>query len=139
MKCIFLDCFYTHLTLERAISVLILISSYLFGLHMCFIGCQGSNMAWPIISLAPSVGISLIWSKNHFVQYVYFCISPKICFQYYEFGRYCKPYNSYIPLRLLYKFSCIHVFICLHLIFLYMFFVLECLVYILDAEIWHDR
>ena len=91
------------------------------GLHMCFIGCGCSNMALQMMSLAPLVGISLIWSKNHFVQYVYFCISPKICFQYHEFHRYCKPYNMYIPLWLLYNISCIHAFICLHLIFLHIF------------------
>ena len=45
----------------------------------------------------------------------------KICFQHHELGGYCKPYNMYIPLSLLYKFSCIHAYICLHLIFLHIF------------------
>ena len=76
MKCIFLYCFYPHLTLERAIYVLMLIYSYLFGLHMCFIGCGGSHMAWPMISFAPLVGISLIWSK--FILYsMYTSVSPQ--------------------------------------------------------------
>ena len=34
VKCTFLDCFYTHLQLERAISVLIFISLHIFCLHM---------------------------------------------------------------------------------------------------------
>ena len=49
-----------------------------------------------------------------FLQYVYFCISPKTFFQHHEFGGSCKPYNMYIPLWLLYKFSYIHAYICLH-------------------------
>ena len=49
--------------------------------------------------------------------------SPKIYFQHHEFGGYSKPYNMYIPVWLLYKFSCIHAYICLHLIF-YIFFCL---------------
>ena len=64
--------------------------------------------------LSPLGGISLICSKNYFLQYVYFCISPKTFFQHHEFGGNCKPYNMYITLWLLYKFSCIHAYICLH-------------------------
>ena len=98
VKCTFLDCFYTHLQLERAISVLIFISSYLFCLQVCLTDGGCSDMAWQKMSLVPLGGISLIWSKNNFLQYVYFCISPKICFQHHEFGGYSKPYNMYIPL-----------------------------------------
>ena len=64
VKCTFLDCFYTHLQLERAISVLIFILSYLFWLHMCLTDGGCSDMAWQMISPVPLVeGISLIWSK----------------------------------------------------------------------------
>ena len=80
VKCTFLDCFYTHLQLERAISVLIFISLHLFGLHMFLTDSGCSNMAWQMMSLSPLGGISLIWSKNYFLQYVYFCISPKYFF-----------------------------------------------------------
>ena len=81
VKCTFLDCFYTHLQLVRAISVFILISLHIFCLHMFLINSGWSDMAWQMRFLPPWGGISLIWSKNHFLQYVYFCISPKTFFQ----------------------------------------------------------
>ena len=84
VKCTFLDCFYSHLQLEMAISVFIFISSHLFCLHMFLTDSGWSNMTQQIISLLPLGGISLIWSKNHFLWYVYFCISPKTFFQHHE-------------------------------------------------------
>ena len=114
VKCTFLDCFYTHLQLERAISVLIFISSHLFCLHMFLTDSGWCNMAWEMMSFSPLGGISLIWSKNHFLQYVYFCISPKHFFNIMNLGGNCKPYNMYITLWLLYTFSCMHAYICLH-------------------------
>ena len=42
VKCTFLDCFYTHLQLEKAISVFILMFLHIFCLHMFLIdsGCS---------------------------------------------------------------------------------------------------
>ena len=114
VKCTFLHCFYTYLQLEMAISVFILISLHIFCLQMFLKDSGWSDMAWQMSSLPLWGGISLIWSKNHFLQYVYFCISPKTFFQHHEFCRNCKPYNIYIPLWLLYKFSCMHAYIFLH-------------------------
>ena len=99
VKCTFLDCFYTHLQLERAISVLIFLSSNLFCLHMFLADSGSCNMAWQIMSLPLLGGILWMWSKNYFLPYIYIylCISPKTFFQHHEFGRNCKPYNMYIP------------------------------------------
>ena len=128
VKCTFHDGFYTHLQLERAISVLIFLSSHLSGLHMFLTDSGWCNMAWQMMSLSPLGGISLICSKNYFLQYVYFCISPKTFFQHQEFGGNCKPYNMYITLWLLYKFSCIHAYICLHF---------DIFTYSLSGNAWH--
>ena len=127
VKYTFPDYFYTHLQLERAISVLIFISLHIFCLHMFLTASGWSAMPWQMRSLPPWGGISLIWSKNHFLQYVYFCISPKTFFQHHVFCGNCKPYHMYIPLWLLYKFSCIHTSICLHFLIFTYFFVWECL------------
>ena len=76
VKCPFLDCFYTHLQLERAISVLIFISSHLYGLHMCLTDSGCSNMVWQMMFLVPLGGISLIWSKIIFCS-MYNSVSPQ--------------------------------------------------------------
>ena len=39
---------------------------------------------------------------------------PKNIFQHHEFCGNCKPYQMYLPLSLLYTFTCIHAYICLH-------------------------
>ena len=114
VKYTFLDCFYTHLQLQRAISVLIFLSSHLFCLHMFLTDSGWCDMAWQMMSLPLLGGILWMWSKYYFLPYVYFCISPKTFFQHHEFGGNCKPYNMFIPLWLLYKFSCIHAYMCLH-------------------------
>ena len=102
---------------------------HIFFVCICFLQIVGEVIwhgRW--CPLSPLGGISLIWSKNHFLQYVYFCISPKTLFQHHEFGGNCKPYNMYIPLWLLYKFSCIHAYICLHL---------DIFTYFLSGNAWH--
>ena len=76
VKCTFLDRFYTHLQLERAISVFILISLHIFCLQMSLKYSGWSDMAWQMSSLPPWVGISLIWSKNHFCS-MYTSVSPQ--------------------------------------------------------------
>ena len=76
VKCTFLDCFYTHLQLERAISVLIFLSSHLSGLHMFLTYSGWCNMAWQMMSLSPLGGISLICSKNYFCS-MYTSVSPQ--------------------------------------------------------------
>ena len=45
VKCTLLDCFYTHLQLERAISLFILISLHNFCLHIFLTDCGRSDMA----------------------------------------------------------------------------------------------
>ena len=76
VKCTFLDCFYTHLQLKSAISVLIYISLHIFCLHMFLTDSGWSYMAWQMMSLPPLGGISLIWSKNHFCS-MYTSVSPQ--------------------------------------------------------------
>ena len=73
----FLIVFITHLQIERALSVLIFLSSHLFCLHMFLIDSGWCNMAWQMMSLPLLGGILWMWSQNYFLSYVYFCISPK--------------------------------------------------------------
>ena len=77
VNCTFLNCFYTYLQLEMVISVFILIFSHIFCLCMFLINSGCSDMVYQMSSLPQWWGISLIWFKNHFLQYVYFCIPPK--------------------------------------------------------------
>ena len=128
VKCTFLDCFYTHLQLETALSVLIFLSSHLFCLHMFVIDSGWCNIAWQMMSLSLLGGILWMLSQNYFWSYVYFCISPKIFCQHHKFGGNCKPYNMYISFWLLYKFSCIHANMCFHFWYLYIF---------LSGNAWH--
>ena len=81
VKCTFLDCFYTHLQLEMAISVFILVFSHIFCLCMFLIDSRWSDIAWQMTSFPPWGGISLIWSKNHFLQYILLLYPPKTFFQ----------------------------------------------------------
>ena len=114
VNCTFLHCFYTYLQLEMAISVFILIFAHVFCLCMFLINHGCSDVACQMSCLLPWVGISLIWFKNHFLQYVYFCILQKHFFQHHEFCRNWEPYDISIFLSLLYTFLCIHAYICLH-------------------------
>ena len=108
------------------VSVFILIFSHIFCQCMFLINSGWSDMACQMNSLPPWGGISLIWSKNHFLQCAYFCIHQKI-FQHHEFCRNCKPYDIYISLSLLYTFSCIDAYICLHF---------DIFTYFLSGNVW---
>ena len=66
--------------------------------------------------------------QKSFLQYVYFCISPKTFVEHHEFCGNYKPYNMYIPLWLFYKFSCIHADICL---------LFDIFTYFLSGNVWH--
>ena len=114
VNCTFLHCFSTYLQLEMAISVCILIFAHIFCLCIFLINHGCSDMACQMSSLPPWRGISLIWFKNHFLQYVYFCMPQKHFFQHHEFCRNWEPYDISISLSLLYTFLCIHAYICLH-------------------------
>ena len=76
----FLHCFSTYLQLEMAISACILIFAHIFCLCMFLINHGCSDMACQMNSLPPWGGISLIWFKNPFLQYVYFCMPQNISF-----------------------------------------------------------
>ena len=128
VKCTFLYYFYTHLQLEMALSVFIFLSSHLFCLHMFVIDSGWCHMAWQMMSLPVLGCIFLMWSQNYFWSYVYFCISPKTFSEHHKFGGNCKPYNMYISLWLLYKFSCIHANMCFHFWYLYI---------LLSGNPWH--
>ena len=104
---------YTSATWEGSICLDILILTSVC-LHIFLTDSGWCNMAWQMMSLPLLGGIFWMWSKNYFWSYVYFCISPKSFFQHHEFGGNCKWYNMYISLWLLYKFSCIHAYMCLH-------------------------
>ena len=80
-----------------------------FCLHMCLTDCGWSDMAWQMMSLPPWGGISLIWSKNHFLQYVYFCISQKKhFFKIMNFVGIASHIKCTFFFWLLYIFSCTH-------------------------------
>ena len=103
VNCTFLNCFYTYLQLEMAISVFILILSHIFCLCMFVINRGCSDMACQMRSLLPWGGISLIWFKNHFLQYVYFCIPPKHFFNMHFVGL-ASHITFIFPCLLLYTF-----------------------------------
>ena len=74
----FLHCFSTYLQLEMAnICLDIDLCTYFFNLHMFLINHGCSDMACQMSSILPWGGISLIWFKNPFLQYVYFCMPQK--------------------------------------------------------------
>ena len=90
VNCTFLNCFYTYLQLERAISVFILIFSHIFCLYMFLINSGCSDMACQMSSLPPWGGISLIWFKNTFFAVCILLYPPKTFFQHHEFCRNCR-------------------------------------------------
>ena len=71
--------------------------------------------------------------KSLFAVYI-LLYPPKTFFQHHEFSRICKPYDIYISLSL-YRCLYLHIYI---LIF-YIFFVWECLEWIMCEVIWHRR
>ena len=73
----FLHCFSTYLQLEMVISVCILIFVHIFCLCMFLINHGCSDMVCQMSCLLPWGSISLIWLKNSFLQYVYFCMHRK--------------------------------------------------------------
>ena len=79
VNCTFLNCFYTYLQLEMAISVCILIFAHIFCLCMFLINSGYSDMACQMSSLPPWGSISLIWFKNPFFS-MYTSVSPKTIF-----------------------------------------------------------
>ena len=127
VNCTFLHCFYTYLQLEMAISVCILIFAHIFCLCMFLINCGCSDMACQMSSLPPWGGISLMWFKNHFLQYVYFCIPQKHFFNIMNFVgigshmtsflfpcHYSMHFYVYMPISV-YIFIFLHIF-CLRML-----------------------
>ena len=53
---------------------------------------------------------------------------PKTFFQHHEFCKNCKPYDIYISLSLLYTFSCIDTYMCLHF---------DIFRYLLSGNVWN--
>ena len=116
----FLHCFSTYLQLEVAISVCILIFANIFCLCMFLINHGCSYMACQMSSLLPWGGISLIWFKNPFLQYVYFCMPQKHFFQYNEFCRNWDPYEISILTLYFFMYTCLCLSKCSYF---YIFFV----------------
>ena len=96
VTCTFLDCFSTHLQLERVISVFILIFSHIICLCMFLIYSGCSDMVWAD-GLSSPMGRNFIdIVRKSFLQYVHFCMPPKIFFQHHSCCRNCQPYHIYI-------------------------------------------
>ena len=116
---------YTSATWEGYICLDIHIFTYFFCI--CFLQVVG-EVIWhgrwcplPHWEVFHWYGPKIIFCSMH-TSYL-----PKnIFFQHHEFNGNCNLYYIYIPLWLLYRFSCIHAYVCLHFdIFTY--FVWECL------------
>ena len=115
-------CFYTYLQLEMAISVFILIFSRIFCLCMFLINSGCSHMACQRSALPPWRGISLIWFKNHFLQYVYFCIPQKHVFNIMNFVGIVSHMTFLFPCHYSIHFMYTCLYICLHFYIFHIFF-----------------
>ena len=117
---------YTSATWEGSIHLDILIltsflSAYFFLQIVGDVIWHGRWCLFPYWEVFSGCGPKIIFC------HMYISVSPqKQFFQHHEFGGNCKWYNMYISLWLLYKFSCIHAYTCLHFD-LFTYFVWECL------------
>ena len=128
VNCIFLNCFYTHLQLEMAVSVFILIFSHIFCLCMFLIEHGWSDMAYQMNCLSSTGGNFIDMVQKSLFAVCILLYPPKTFFQHHEFCRNYKPYDIYISLSLLYTFSCIDAYICLHF---------DIFTYFLSGNVWN--